>query len=187
MYSFRLVRFSCALTTNGIASPSGPKVSGGLVAVVVAIIVAFGVILFVTIRWCVRAYRSEGRELVEPGVSLEDGANERLVENTHHHSVLSKRSSVAPSIYEGSYANAELDGFVTIAHPTRLPRSSDGEELGLLAASPSTSNTHSTVSSHSPSEILPYRKPSGPRNPPKIFRAMSTGPYAVVPLNDHNG
>jgi len=156
------------------SASSGSKVSGGLIGVFVAVIVAFAVIVFLTARWCVRTYRSESREVMEPGVSLREGADERLVDNTTRFSHASKRSSIAPTIYEGSYANVGLDDFVTIAPPTyKVPGKSNDEELGLLATSAtSASSTHST---YSMPITPPTRKPSGPRNPPWPPHAITAG------------
>ena len=126
-----------------IVSPSGSKVSGGLVALIVLLSVGLAVILFISARWCFRSFRSETRELVEPGFTMEEDPSEKPTENENRYSQLSKRSSVAPTIYEGTYANAESNEFVIVVPPTpRIPNKDDGEELGLLAANPGPSDAH---------------------------------------------
>jgi len=125
------------------------------VALIVLVIVALAIILFISARWCVRSFRSETRELVEPGFTMEDGPGEKPTENENRYSQLSKRSSVAPSIYEGTYANAGSDEFVIVVPPTpRIPNNDDGEELGLLAANSGTSDDHHHSSDSTPNHQL---------------------------------
>ncbi|KAF8341250.1 uncharacterized protein EI90DRAFT_1708641 [Cantharellus anzutake] len=118
------------------------------------------------LRWCIRNFYRETRDTVELGVTIREAKHQKVASEDSSHS---NRSSVAPDIYEGTYANVSMDENINVDNNTArtLPRrGGHEEEEGLLESRTASSSRHLSVSSDISLGRAPTStKPSGPRGP----------------------